>query len=174
MKINLLSNEQLLSCSYNPNLTLLNNHIQSISRSLDFYSSKYNNFFDLGYFNDETSNTTFSEFCARYNLKNLIKEPTCFKSLENRICIDLILTNWPKYFQNSNIFETGLFDFHKSTFIILKAQRNLRQSETIYRLQNISLSHELLSSRDPVRTLCVQEARAFMMVDIKLRNVNIQ
>ena len=93
---------------------------------------------------------------------------------ENRTCIDLILTNWPKYFQNSNIFETGLFDFHKSTFTILKAQRNLRQSETIYRLQNTSLGHELLSSRDPVRILYVQEARAFMMVDIKLRNVNIQ
>ena len=121
IEINLRSKKWLLSCSYNPNLTLLNNHIQNISRSLDFYSSKYDNFIVLWDFNAETSNTTISEFCATYNLKNLIKEPTCFKSLENPTCIDLILTNRPKCFQNSNVFETGLSDFHKLTFTVLKA-----------------------------------------------------
>ena len=91
-EINSISRKRLLSCSYNPNLTLLNNHIQNISRGLDFYSSKYDNFIVFGDFNAETSNTTISKFCATYNLKNLIKEPTCFKSLENPTCIDLILT----------------------------------------------------------------------------------
>ena len=28
------------------------------------------------------------------------------------IYIDLILTNGPGYFQNSNVFENGVFDFH--------------------------------------------------------------
>ena len=50
-----------------------------------------------------------------------MKEPTCFKSLENPTCIDLILRNQPKYFQNSNVFETELSDFHKLTFPVLKA-----------------------------------------------------
>ena len=36
-EINLRSKKWLLSCSYDPNLTLLNNHIQNISRHLDFY-----------------------------------------------------------------------------------------------------------------------------------------
>ena len=31
------------------------------------------------------------------------------------------MTKWPKYFQNSNIFETGLSDFHELTFTVLKA-----------------------------------------------------
>ena len=44
IEINLPSKKWLLSCSYNPNLTLLNNHIQNISRGLDFYSPKYDNF----------------------------------------------------------------------------------------------------------------------------------
>ena len=48
------------------------------------------------------------------------------------------------------------------------------QSETIYLLQNISLGHEPLSSRDPVSILYVRYARTFMMVDIKLRNANLQ
>ena len=91
----------LLSCCYNPNLTLLNNHIQSTSIGLGFCSSQYDNFIVLGDFNAETSSTTIFEYCATYNLKNLIKEPTCFKSLENRTSIDLILTIRPKCFQNS-------------------------------------------------------------------------
>ena len=111
----------LLPCSYNPNLTLLNNHIQNISKGLDFYSSKYDNFIALGDFNAETSDPIISEFCATHNLKNLVKEPTSFKSLKNPTCIDLILTNRPKCFQNSNVFETGLSDFHKLTFTVLKA-----------------------------------------------------
>ena len=98
-----------------------NNHIQNVSRGLDFYSSKYDNFIILRDFNAETSNATISEFCATYNLKNLIKEATCFKRLENSTCIDLILTNWPKYFQNSNVFETGLSNFHKLPFTVWKA-----------------------------------------------------
>ena len=121
VEINLQSKQWLLSCSYKLNLTLLNNHIQSISRSLDFYSSKYHNFIFLGDFNAETSNTTFSEFCATYNLKNLITEPRWFKSLENPTCIDLILTNRPKCFQKSNVFEIGLSDFHKLALTVLKA-----------------------------------------------------
>ena len=50
IEINLESKKWLLSCSFNPNLTLLNNHIQNISGGLDFYSSKYDNFIVLGNF----------------------------------------------------------------------------------------------------------------------------
>ena len=100
----------LLSCSHNPNLTLLNNHIQNISRCLDFYLSKYNNSIVLRNFNIETLNTTISVLCVTSSLKNLIKETKYFKSLENPTCIHLILRNQSKCFQNSNVFETGLSD----------------------------------------------------------------
>ena len=60
IEINLRSKKWLLLCSYNPNLTLLNNHIQNIKRGLDFYWLKYDNFIVLGDFNGETSNATIS------------------------------------------------------------------------------------------------------------------
>ena len=60
------------------------------------------------------------QFCASYNLKSLIKEHTCFKTVDNPSCIDLILTNHPKCFQNSGVYETGISDFHKLTFNVLK------------------------------------------------------
>ena len=53
-------------------------------------------------------------------LKRLIKEPTCFKSVDNLSCIDLILGNHLKCFQKSGVFETGISDFRKLTFTVLK------------------------------------------------------
>ena len=101
-EINLRSKKILLPCSYNPNLTIINHHIQNISRDLDFYFLKCDNFIVLGDFNVETSNSTISEFCAIYNLKNLI-ESTYFTSLENPTCIDLI---WQI---GRNVFKTQMF-----------------------------------------------------------------
>ena len=40
----------------------------------------------------------------------MIKKPTCFKNPNKPTCFDL--TNKPNYFQHSNVFETGLSDFH--------------------------------------------------------------
>ena len=91
-----------------------------IGRGIGFYSSKYDNFVVLGDLNTEVSNSFMEQFCASYNLKSLIKEPTCFKSVDNPSCIDLILTNHPKCFQNPGVYETGISDFHKLTFTVLK------------------------------------------------------
>ena len=74
----------------------------------------------MGDFNAEMTNIHLEEFCASYNLKNLIKRPTCFKNLENPACIDHVLTNQPKSFHSSSVFETGLSDFHKLTLTVLK------------------------------------------------------
>ena len=60
------------------------------------------------------------DFCNLYLLKNLIKKPTCFKNLKNPKTIDLILTNRPRKFCNSDTLETGLSDFHKLTVTVLK------------------------------------------------------
>ena len=48
------------------------------------------------------------DFCNTYNLQNIIKEPTCFKSVENPKTIDLILTNRYTSFHTSIAIETGI------------------------------------------------------------------
>ena len=58
---------------------------------------------------------TFSE---TYKLRNLIKELTCFKSPENPICMDLILTHKLLSFKNTYVIQTGLSDFHKMIVMI--------------------------------------------------------
>ena len=74
----------------------------------------------LGDFNVETKEKIISEFMNTDNLKNLAKQKTCFKNPECPSCIDLILTNCPKSFQNNSVFETGLSDFHKMTITVMK------------------------------------------------------
>ena len=83
--------------------------------------SKYENFLLLGDFNSEMSESVMIDFCAIYNLINLIKEPTCFKNVENPSTIDLILTNRGRRFQNIMTIETGLSDHHKLTITVMKS-----------------------------------------------------
>ena len=59
-------------------------------------------------------------FCETYDLSSLIKVPTCYKNPEKPSCIDLLLTNRSKSFQNSSVVETGLSDFHKMTVTVRK------------------------------------------------------
>ena len=59
-------------------------------------------------------------FCETYDLSSLIKVPTCYKNPEKPSCIDLLLTNRPKSFQNSSVVETGLSDFHKMAVTVMK------------------------------------------------------
>ena len=62
---------------------LIQNHTANLSKNLEFYSSKYENFIVIGDFNAAMANSYLQEFSASYNLKNLIKQPNCFKNLEN-------------------------------------------------------------------------------------------
>ena len=75
-------------------------------------TAKFDNFILMGDFNVPVSDKTVEYFCSLKNLEGLIKKPTCYKNHENPTCIDLILTNRPSYFQQSNVFETSISDFH--------------------------------------------------------------
>ena len=120
VEINLRKKRWLLCCSYNPHKNSISTHIDFLRRELDLHSSNYENFILLGDFNSEMTDKNLKDFCNLYLLKNLIKKPRCFKNPENPKTIDLILTNRPRSFCNSDTLETGLSDFHKLTVTVLK------------------------------------------------------
>ena len=110
VEINLRKKKWLLYCSYN--------HIKVTSQ--DKLSANYHNLILLGDFNVEHEEESIAEFLNLYNLKNLVKQNTCFKNPDKPPCIDLILTNCPRSFQNTDTFEIGMSDFHKLIFTVLK------------------------------------------------------
>ena len=77
------------------------------------YSKFYERSMMIGDFNAEESEPCLLQFLLEMNAKNIVKEPTCYKSLSNPSCIDLVITNSSSSFQNIKTISTGLLDFHK-------------------------------------------------------------
>ena len=76
----------------------------------------------VGDFNQEKSEPRLLQFLFEMSTKkkNIIKEPTCFKSLSNTTSTDLAITNSSSNFQNTEAILTGLTDFHKMVVSVLK------------------------------------------------------
>ena len=110
----------LINCSYNPNKNNIKNHLEKIGKTLDAFSTKYQNIILLGDFNVCVDDETMGNFCNSYSLNSLIKQLTCFKNPKNPSCIDLILTDKTRSFQSTCVIETGLSDFHRMTVSVLK------------------------------------------------------
>ena len=111
----------ILIGSYNPHKDLIRNHLSSIGGKLNELCLKYEHFILIGDFNSEMRKEPMQVFCDTYNFKCLVKEPTCYKNMDNPSCIDLILTNKSLSFQHTSTIETGLSDFHKLTITTMKS-----------------------------------------------------
>ena len=70
-------------------------------------------------------------FIYERNLKNLVKEPTCFKNVENPTTIDLFLTNFSRSFFSTKTITTGISDFHKMVLTILRNKYPKRDPKVI-------------------------------------------
>ena len=86
---------------------------------MDTYCN-YDKFLIAGDLNVQEHVSSIQNFLEEFNAKNLVKEKTCFKSLDNPSCIDLFLTNSPQSFQNTTTVSTGLSDFHKMIVTVMK------------------------------------------------------
>ena len=128
VEINLRKQKWLICCSYNTNKHNISKHMKALSKSIDLFSFNYENFLLMGDFKTGLDNDASKDFCNLYDLTNLINNKvTCYKNPNNPSCIDLLLTIFAKYFQNSLVIETGLSDFHKMVVTVMKT--NFRKLE---------------------------------------------
>ena len=74
-------------------------------------------FGDINY--DMFKDNILHDLCDVYDLKNVIRGPTCFKG-ENPTLLDVFLTNKPNSFCNCINIDTGISDFHNLTGVISK------------------------------------------------------
>ena len=104
-----------------------------VGLALGVYSD-YGKFLLTGDFNAEDSESCLKDFLYHYDAKNLVKQKTCFKSVENPSCIDLFLTNSYRSFQNTTTVSTGLSDFHNMSVTVLKSTfKKTKPKEILYR-----------------------------------------
>ena len=113
MKLNLRKNKWLHFGSFHPPSQSDEYFFNNVKYSLDIYSKCFDKYMLVGDFKAEESEQCLSEFLFEMNAKNIVKAPTCFKSLCNPSCIDLVITNSSSNFQNTKAISTGLSDFHK-------------------------------------------------------------
>ena len=118
VELNLRKKKWLIFCCYNPH----KHHLFQIESAINYYSKTYKNLITFCDFNVEISDFSMEFFCVINNLKWIIKEPTCYKIPNNPTCINLILTNCPKNFQESSTLETWLSDFHKMVLTEFKSE----------------------------------------------------
>ena len=120
IKLTIRNTKWLIMGGYNPDKKDIKTFLNHVSKELDKFLPQYENLLLLGDFNSEMAEDDMKNFCETYNLTNLITDPTCFKSVENPSCIDVMLTNRNLCFENSMTIETGLSDFHKMTVTVMK------------------------------------------------------
>ena len=82
-EINLPKTKWLLICLYNPHKSNISNHLMNLSKIIEKNSSCYDKYLCIGDFNSRTSKTALRNFCDLFKLKNLVREPTCFKNPGN-------------------------------------------------------------------------------------------
>ena len=90
---------------------------ENLDKTIDVYSH-YAKFLLVGDFNAEILEFCLDSFLYQQELKNLVKEKTCFKNVLNPSCIDLLLTNNALSFQRMETVSTRLSDFHKLNKLI--------------------------------------------------------
>ena len=132
IEINLHKSKWVLFGIYRPPCQKETYFLEEIGKAIDHYSHNYENFIVIGDFNCEENNGKLSDFSASYGLKNLIINPTCFKSSDNPRTIYLILTNKKRSFTGSSTVETGLSDFHLMIFTVLKGGFIKKGPKTVY------------------------------------------
>ena len=120
VELNFREVEWLLFGTYHPPNQNNKYVFENLGTALDVYIGKYDKFLLAGDFNIEEKETSLSYFLLVYNLKNLVNDKTCFKSLNNPTTIDLFLTNSKKPFQNTCSISTGISDFHNMVITVLK------------------------------------------------------
>ena len=114
----------------NVNVNILNHAIESM---LNICFQESNNVTIIGDLNVNFLNhpNQLTQVCDSFDLKQIVKGPTCFKSSVNPSLLDLILTNCPRSITASINLPLGISDFHNFISAATKINRPSNEPRTI-------------------------------------------
>ena len=114
---------KLLLCgTYHPPSQNDEYYFNYLNKTLDTYSN-YKKVLLVGDFKIEITEHYIDSFLYEHELSNLVKEKTCFKNMQNPSCIDLLLTNNSRAFQQTTAVCSGLSECHKLALTVLKTSQ---------------------------------------------------
>ena len=125
----LIVNEKkwIVYCIYRPpDCGNIDSFFSDLSTTLNSALDKYDNVIVMGYINIDSLNrqdlghSKLVSFCDVFGLSNLVTAKTCFTK-NSSSSIDAILTNRPRCFQKTSVFETGLSDYHGLVLTVMKS-----------------------------------------------------
>ena len=106
IELNLRKEKRLLCCTYYHNRSFISDVLSTAGNNIDILLVNYKNFSLMEDLNVEGHNGFIKEFCGLYNVKNLIKVPTCFKNPDFPTSVDGMLISSCRSFHNSWAIET--------------------------------------------------------------------
>ena len=134
VEINFYKSKWLLFGTYHPPTQNKNFYFENVGHALDLYTQNYDRILSAGYLNAVENEIILSNFIQLYDMRNLVKENTCFKSIENPSYVDLFLTNCSRSFQNTLAISAGISDVHKMIVTVLKTTfKKVEPKEIVYR-----------------------------------------
>ena len=77
--MNIKSKKWLRCCTYNPNKSIIENHLQHLQKQLEA-SCEGQHFLTIEDFNTDDSDPSMSSVCTLFKVKNIVKEPTCYNT----------------------------------------------------------------------------------------------
>ena len=158
VEFNLRQKKWLLFHYYNLHKNQISNYLKEIGRSIDAFSSNYDNLLLLGDFQAETTEGPMKYFpyfitekrkCNYVNVNvNVIMDKNLLQKPRKPLCIDLIMIKMPKSFQNSQAIKTELSDSHKMHLTLLKVFYNEQKPLIQYRsCKNLQMKLLLIISK---------------------------
>ena len=93
LEVKLRNQNWLIGCSYSANKPLISQHVETIAKNMDLYSSTYENFIFLADLNAGMEHFGFEGHLQFIFLYKTI----CWKSPSKPTCNDMILTNRPEF-----------------------------------------------------------------------------
>ena len=121
VELRLRETKLLIFSIYRPDRINIDLFFNTLADAIHFYEISYDNIMVIGDFNLEPTDPKAVNFLELNDMSNVIKSKTCFKT-KSGTCIDLIFTTSPKIVKKTGTVETGLSDFHKLIFSMLKTK----------------------------------------------------
>ena len=138
LELNFSKCKWLLLGTYHPPSQNYHYFFENLDKTINVYG-QYENVLLKEDFNAEISEFCLGSFLYQHELKDLVKEKTCFKNVSNPSCTDIFLTNNAPSLQHTKTVSTGLSYFHKLFLTVLKTTRKANQGKFITEIK-ISLT----------------------------------